>query len=270
MNAKGVSLLAVLVLAAACCIQQPKTVRCAVVYDGDTFELENAEVVRLIGIDAPELSQPGGKISQDYLSRLILGKEITLVAGLKQRDRYGRLLRYVYIGSICVNEEMIRNGYAEARYLSEDDSNREYYIQLEIEAENKQAGLWGGRIFQSRSDLNWEGEIPVINFEDADRYYGQNVIVEGAIVDSYNSGEVCVLCFHFDCEQHLTAVIFACDFPSFPEQPEVFYLDKKVKIIGLVREFKDALEVILKTPNQIKVIDVIESSSEVSLTKKPK
>ncbi|MBU7046251.1 MAG: hypothetical protein HXS54_07400 [Theionarchaea archaeon] len=47
---------------------------CTSVIDGDTFKLESGETVRLIGIDAPELSQPGDEESREYLTQLILNK----------------------------------------------------------------------------------------------------------------------------------------------------------------------------------------------------
>ena len=71
------------------------TISCTAVIDGDTFRLSNGETVRLIGIDAPELSQPGGEESRQYLARLILNKGITLEKGYQDRDKYNRLLRFV-------------------------------------------------------------------------------------------------------------------------------------------------------------------------------
>jgi endonuclease YncB( thermonuclease family) len=103
------------------------TLICTSVIDGDTFRLETGETVRLISIDAPELSQPGGEESLEYLAQLILNKGVTLEKGDEDRDKYSRLLRFVYVDNICVNEEMIRRGYAEARYLIENPL-REYYI----------------------------------------------------------------------------------------------------------------------------------------------
>jgi endonuclease YncB( thermonuclease family) len=105
---------------------------CTAVIDGDTIRLDNGETVRLIGIDAPELSQPGGEESRQYLAQLILNKGVTLETGYEDRDKYNRLLRFVYLGNLCINEEMIRQGYAEARYLTSEDSIREYYIHLEL------------------------------------------------------------------------------------------------------------------------------------------
>jgi micrococcal nuclease len=247
--------LIVLVFAAIGCIQQQsEAFRCVDVFDGDTFELENGDVIRLIGIDAPELTEPGGEIARDYLSRLILGRQVALVAGLEERDDYERLLRYVYIEDTCVNEEMIRNGYAEARYISKNDPNWSYYIQLEMEAEKRKVGLWDSRIFQPRCNPEWGDDIPVINWKEADQYYGQYVIIEGTIVDTYNSGKACFLNFHRDWEEYFTAVIFSCDFHAFPEQPEIYYLNRKVQIIGIIKEYEGSPEIIVKTSAQIRVI----------------
>ena len=191
-------------------------------------------------------------MSREYLNHLILNKGVTLETGYEDRDKYNRLLRFVYIGNLCVSEEMIRKGYAEARYLTSNDPIREYYIRLEIEAEIAKAGLWSDNIFQPRSNLGWEEDIPVIDWKDAHNYYNQYVIVEGIIVNTYNSGTVCFL--NFDTDYQFTAVIFASDFLGFPFIPEVFYLGRKVYIIGIIKEYNGSPEIIVKTPDQIRII----------------
>jgi micrococcal nuclease len=126
-------------------------------------------------------------------------------------------------------------------------------VQLEIQAEAAKAGLWGDNIFQPRLCIDWDTDIPVITWSDADDYYNQYVIIEGKIVDTYNSGRVCFLNFHTDY-QYFTAVIFACDIPGFPYSPDTYYLAKKVQIIGIIREYKGFPEIIVKTPDQIKIL----------------
>ncbi|MBU7048196.1 MAG: thermonuclease family protein [Theionarchaea archaeon] len=227
------------------------TLLCTEIIDGDTFKLETGETVRLIGIDAPELSQPGDEKSREYFTHLILNKGVTLEKGYEDRDKYNRLLRFIYIDDVCINEEMIRQGYAEARYLT--DSIREHYIQLEIEAETAKAGLWSDNIFQPRLNLRWEDKIPVIDWSNAHNYYDQYIIVEGTIVDTFNSGTLCFLNFDTDY-QCFTAVIFTSDFPGFPVSPESFYLGKKVQIIGIIKEYRGSPEIIVKTPGQIRII----------------
>jgi micrococcal nuclease len=267
----GIFLLFLLLCAIIGCIQHPGTIStedtiftkdtitwaedtliCTSIIDGDTFRLETGDTVRLIGIDASELSQPGGEMSREYLAHLLLGKPITLERGYENRDKYNRLLRFVYINGLCINEEMIRQGYAEARYLPESPI-REYYLQLEIQAETARAGLWSDNVFQPRFNLGWDSTLPVIDWVNADNYYNQYVIIEGTIVDTYNSGIVCFLNFHTDY-QYFTAVIFACDFQGFPYSPDTYYLGRKVQIIGIIREYKGSPEIIVKTPDQIKIL----------------
>ena len=234
------------------CTQQATTISGVEIIDGDTFRLTTGDMVRLIGIDAPELSQPGGILSREYLAHLLLGNPITLERGSEDRDNYNRLLRFVYVGNLCINEEMILQGYAEARYLPENPI-RDYYVQLEMQAEAARAGLWSDNVFQPRFDLDWDTDIPVIDWVNADDYYNQYVIIEGTIINTYNSGRVCFLNFHTDY-QYFTAVIFACDLPAFPGPPDTYYLGKNVQIIGIIREYKDSPEIIVKTPDQIKIL----------------
>jgi micrococcal nuclease len=234
------------------CTQQADTIYCTEIIDGDTFRLVTGDTVRLIGIDAPELSQPGGEVSREFLAYLILGNPVTLEKGSEDRDKYNRLLRFVYIGNLCINEEMIRQGYAEARYLSENPI-RDYYVQLEIQAETAKAGLWSDTIFQPRLNLDWDSNLPVITWVNADDYYNQYVIIEGTIVVTYNSGIVCFLNFHSNY-QYFTAVIFACDFSGFPYPPDTYYLGKNVQIVGIIKQYRGSPEIIVKTPDQIRIL----------------
>jgi micrococcal nuclease len=248
-------ILIVMIFLCGCSDQEPESLFCVSVTDGDTFELNTGETVRLIGIDAPELFDPGGDISKMYLSYLISGKEILCNPGSEERDNYGRLLMVVYVGDICVNEAMILSGYAEARYLSWNDPLQGKYVQLEIEAERNNAGLWACGIFQPRENLRWEDDIPLISWEDASQHLGEYVIVEGTIVDTYTSGNVCFLHFHEEWDKYFSAVIFSMDLPSFEWSPEVYYLGKRVQIIGLLKEYKGSPEIIVKTPEQIRILE---------------
>jgi micrococcal nuclease len=231
--------------------EQSESILCVAVYDGDTITVATNEEVRLIGIDAPELSEPGGDIARNYLACLVLYKQVTLVKGDENRDSYERLLRYVYVNGVCINEEMIRTGYAEARYIPEE--NRESYIALEIAAEANRLALWKCTVFQPRL-VNWDSDIPVIDWRDAGKYLNQYVIVKGTIVDTYNSGGVCFLHFHSEWQSHFSVVIFACDILGFPESPDMYYQGKTVYIIGIIQEYKDSPEIIVKTPDQIRIL----------------
>ena len=84
------------------------------VIDGDTFITNKGDKVRMIGIDAPELPSLDGIKSKMYLYDLIKGKTITLQKDnySRNKDKYGRLLRYVYLNGQDVNLLMLKQGYA--------------------------------------------------------------------------------------------------------------------------------------------------------------
>ena len=82
------------------------------VIDGDTFELYNGERVRSICIDSPELGSKGGEESKEFLVEMIEDSEFRLEKDSSETDKYGRLLRYVYVGEVFVNREMVKQGYA--------------------------------------------------------------------------------------------------------------------------------------------------------------
>ncbi|MFN8191328.1 MAG: thermonuclease family protein [Nocardioidaceae bacterium] len=93
--------------------------------DGDTLDLANGETVRLIGMDTPERGECGYDSAARHLSDLVLGKRVTLTkARGEERDRYGRLLRYVDVGRVDAGLSQIRKGYAIARYDSRDGYGR--------------------------------------------------------------------------------------------------------------------------------------------------
>jgi micrococcal nuclease len=94
-----------------------------------------------------------------------------------------------------------------------------------------------------------------ITWQEAGKYYGSTVRTEGTIVATHNSGKVCLLNFHRDYRKYLTAAIFASDYALFPKDPDKYFLNKKVRVTGVVKEYNGKPEIILKSPTQIEVID---------------
>lgn len=89
--------------------------------DGDTLVLHSGAKVRLIGIDTPEVGQCGYYEAKVLLASLTVGRTVTLTAAARtDTDRYGRLLRYVDVGSTDVGLRMITSGRAIARYDGRD------------------------------------------------------------------------------------------------------------------------------------------------------
>ena len=93
-----------------------------------------------------------------------------------------------------------------------------------------------------------------ISWEDADKYYGRYVIVEGVVIITNNTGKVCFLNFHRNWKKYFTAVIFASDFPNFPFKPEEYYKDKKVRIKGEIKEYEGKPEMIISGPGQVEIV----------------
>ena len=122
------------------------------VIDGDTFILQNNQRVRMVGINAPEIShrrygkkkgQPHGQDAKRYLKNLIEKKEVTLKKGGNDTyDRFGRRLAYVYLpDGTFVNRKMVADGYAEA-YRKFPFEYKTEFLQLEHEAQLSRKGIW--------------------------------------------------------------------------------------------------------------------------------
>ena len=95
----------------------------------------------------------------------------------------------------------------------------------------------------------------VIPWQDAAKYFGEYATVEGTIVVTHNSGKACFLNFHPDYKRYFTAVIFASAFSQFPANPESYYQGKRVRVRGLIKEYNGQPEIILKTPEQIEILN---------------
>lgn len=114
------------------------------VTDGDSIELSNGQELRYIGIDAPEYSICFGKEASLENKKLVEGKEIRLERDVSQTDKYGRLLRYVYVGDIFVNDYLVRQGFAHAATFPPDIKYADQFRLAEEEARENNRGLWGG------------------------------------------------------------------------------------------------------------------------------
>jgi len=112
------------------------------VIDGDTIDIDidgKVDRVRYIGMNTPERDEPCFDEATQANVDLVAGHEVRLEKDFSETDRYGRLLRYVYVGDVFVNKALVADGYAEA-VLYEPD-NRYYELFGELEAEAAQSGL---------------------------------------------------------------------------------------------------------------------------------
>jgi micrococcal nuclease len=139
------------------------------IFDGDTFEAEisgKIEKVRMLGIDSPErwdsekfdrdMERTGrdkktiqqlGELSYEHTVKLISGKKVILKPepGGDNKDKYGRLLRYVYLeDGTFVNMVIVEDGYANA-YRKFRLSKQKDFIEAEKKAREDKKGLWGNQ-----------------------------------------------------------------------------------------------------------------------------
>ncbi len=115
------------------------------VIDGDTVELEGGERVRYIGMDTPEATTERECFGDQATARnrdLVEGRVVQLETDVSDRDRFGRLLRYIYIDGEMVNELLVREGYANASTFPPDVKYQERFLAAETAARQAEAGLW--------------------------------------------------------------------------------------------------------------------------------
>jgi endonuclease YncB( thermonuclease family)/methylphosphotriester-DNA--protein-cysteine methyltransferase len=118
------------------------------VHDGDTvtvLDQNNKKFpIRLQGIDAPELKQAFGSVSQENLSRMVLGKQVTIF--WSKVDKYRRTVGTIMLDGKDVNIEQVKAGLAWHFKKYEDEqvpADRITYATAEISARNAKLGLWG-------------------------------------------------------------------------------------------------------------------------------
>lgn len=124
------------------------------VVDGDTVKVEFAngdtESIRLLLIDTPESVhpnkpvQPFGKEASDYAKGVLQeGDVVTLEKGNPERDKYDRLLGYIWIDDVNFNQLMIEEGYARVAYVYEPNTKYlEEFEQAEKDAKSKEENIW--------------------------------------------------------------------------------------------------------------------------------
>ncbi len=132
------------------------------IYDGDTIKVENIGKVRLIGIDTPEtkassrdrfytkkypikakkLRQIARQVKK-YNIRWVKGKTVKLKLDRTKKDKYGRLLAYVYLPSgDMLNLVLVEKGFASV-FRRYDFRHKKKFLKAEKKAQKRKSGLWG-------------------------------------------------------------------------------------------------------------------------------
>lgn len=135
------------------------------VADGDTIHVSlngKNERVRMIGVNTPEIAhpelgikeQPYGQAAKNYTSKALQGRKVFLEFDVEKRDKYGRLLAYIWLekpGSTresevrkkMFNAILLQNGYAQVMTIPPNVKYVDLFVKLQREARNQGKGLWG-------------------------------------------------------------------------------------------------------------------------------
>ena len=125
------------------------------VIDGDTVELADGRLVRYIGVDTPEVRrragdrwvadpEPFGHEATEANAELVGNQTVRLEYDVQTHDRFGRLLAYVYVGEVMVNEALLRAGFAQPLTIPPNVKYAERFRAIAEEARMARRGLWSG------------------------------------------------------------------------------------------------------------------------------
>ena len=107
------------------------------VIDGDTVELSDKRKVRYIGINSPEMTDKRAevlcfaKMAKAKNEKMVLNKTIELEKDVSDKDKYGRLLRYVWIDGEMVNLNLIKNGFAKIATYPPDVKYKDLFLEAD-------------------------------------------------------------------------------------------------------------------------------------------
>ncbi|TXC91496.1 thermonuclease family protein [Metabacillus litoralis] len=122
------------------------------VVDGDTLNVSidgKEETVRLLLVDTPETVhptkpvEPFGPEASTYMKKLLTGNKVDIELDVGERDKYGRLLAYIYFEEKMVNKLLLEKGLARVAYVFEPNTKYvDEFYEIQKQAQNKAIGIW--------------------------------------------------------------------------------------------------------------------------------
>ena len=132
------------------------------VIDGDTVELAGGDRLRLLAVDTPEEGELFHDEATDFLRSLVLGQSVTIEFASRRRDRYGRLLGFVFEDTLFVNKAILDNGLGYLYLFEDDDLNRpeiERMLQAQRAALTTGVGIWSLERVPEDYYINIDGSL---------------------------------------------------------------------------------------------------------------
>lgn len=110
--------------------------------DGDTIEYDGKKPVRLLGIDTPEVGEPGADSATAFTTAMVMGQDVRLEFGRDSLDRYDRELAWVFAGDRMVNMELLKAGWAWCYFFRGNLRYSSQMIRAVQVAMREKRGLW--------------------------------------------------------------------------------------------------------------------------------
>jgi micrococcal nuclease len=222
------------------------------VVDGDTIELSNGDMVRYIGIDTPEMRErkgsewvynpmPYAEEAKEFNKTLVEGKSVKLEYDVQKKDKYHRLLAYVYIGDKMVNTEMVKQGFAMIYTYPPNVRHTQGFIEAQKEARDNKRGLWSGL------------EESKISVSQAKNNIGMIRIVEAEVIDTHLTEKILIL----KCKNNFKIVIYKNNIPpgmkDMARSPNKYFKGKTVKVYGVIKKYKGYPEIVVHDMSQLEM-----------------
>lgn len=132
------------------------------IIDGDTVELSGGDKLRLLGIDSPERGNPLYDSAATILASLVFDKTVRVTYSKRRRDRYGRMLGYLFIDTVCINEAVLKSGMANI-YLFNDNLGDSIRIRgllnAQKEAMANKRGIWSRPVLEEAFYFALKGKL---------------------------------------------------------------------------------------------------------------
>jgi micrococcal nuclease len=252
-----------------------RAARVAAAADGDTLRLESGDRIRYLGIDTPELGneraapQAFAAQAAERNQQLVAGKSVQLEIDAEDQDRFGRLLRHVWLDGELVAATLIREGLGYAQLVPPNSRNRERLEAAELEARVAQRGLWSqwptpAPVFLTpvRPALlplnnprppNCPPEI--VAAQQASSLVGQAASVCVRDVRVQKGVDAVFLRPRQSTAGALTLVLFRATWSQLPTTPERQFEQRTVVARGRVELFDGAPELVVRDLRDLRIVE---------------
>lgn len=225
------------------------------VVDGDTIELSDGNTVRYIGIDTPEIRERQGKKwvynprpyaeeAKAFNEKLVKEMPLRLEYDVQKKDKYNRVLAYVYSGETMINLEMVRQGYAMIYTYPPNVKYAEEFLEAQKEARGGKKGLWG----------ELDSIDARISTAQAKENIGRMKMIEARVTDTHLTEKLLILKF----KDKFKIVIYKNNVPESSKDmlrsPNTYFKGKTVRVYGVIKEYKGSPEIALHDMSQLEIV----------------